>query len=163
MYTKEELAIVEYIENRNPKSVSDLNTKMQKIKSAVTDKYTKRKAINVKVLESDLEKLKARALEEGMPYQTLLNSVLHKYITGQLVDKRGMTYIQTWTQTNWAGSESWHCDSGQTQSGMWSCDTGQPQSRSCCVPPPESPAHGKTEHCIEHNCLGIWTWATALR
>ena len=41
----------------------------------------------LKVLESDLEKLKARALEEGMPYQTLLNSVLHKYITGQLVDK----------------------------------------------------------------------------
>ena len=95
MYTEEELAIVEYAENGNPKSVSDLNTKMQKIKSAVTDKYTKRKAINVKVLESDLEKLKARALEEGMPYQTLLNSVLHKYITGQLVDKRGMTYTSS--------------------------------------------------------------------
>ncbi len=87
MYTKEELEIVDYIENKNPKSVSDVKSKMQHIKSAVTDKYTKRKAIYVKVLESDLEKLKARALEEGMPYQTLLNSVLHKYITGQLVDK----------------------------------------------------------------------------
>jgi len=87
MYTKEELEIVDYIENKNPKSVPDVKFKMQQIKSAVTDKYTKRKAINVKVLESDLEKLKARALEEGMPYQTLLNSVLHKYITGQLVDK----------------------------------------------------------------------------
>ena len=54
---------------------------------AVTTKYTKRKAINIKVLESDLEKLKSKALEEGMPYQTLLNSVLHMYITGQLVDK----------------------------------------------------------------------------
>jgi len=86
MYTKEELEIVDYIENENPKSVSDVKSKMQQIKSAVTDKYTKRKAINVKVLESDLERLKARALEEGMPYQTLLNSVLHKYITGQLVD-----------------------------------------------------------------------------
>ena len=60
---------------------------MQQIKSAVTDKYSKRKAMNVKVLESDLEKLKARALEECIPYQTLLNSVLHKYITRQLVDK----------------------------------------------------------------------------
>ena len=87
MYTKEELEIVDYIENENPKSVPDVKSKMQQIKSAVTDKYTKRKAINVKVLESDLEKLKVRALEEGMPYQTLLNSVLHKYITGQLVDK----------------------------------------------------------------------------
>ena len=87
MYTNEELEIVDCIENENPKSIPDAKSKMQQIKSAVTDKYTKRKAINVKVLESDLEKLKSRALEEGMPYQTLLNSVLHKYITGQLVDK----------------------------------------------------------------------------
>jgi len=87
MYTKEELEIIDYIENKNPKSIPDAKAKIEKIKSAVTDKYTKRKAIHIKVLESDLERLKARALEEGMPYQTLLNSVLHKYVTGQLVDK----------------------------------------------------------------------------
>ena len=87
MYDKEELEIVDYIENESPSSVSDLANKMDKIKSAVTTKYTKRKAINIKVLESDLEKLKSKALEEGMPYQTLLNSVIHKYITGQLVEK----------------------------------------------------------------------------
>jgi predicted DNA binding CopG/RHH family protein len=87
MYDKEELEIVDYIEEENPKSVPNLSDKMDKIKSAVTVKYTKRKAINIKVLESDLEKLKSKALEEGMPYQILLNSVLHKYITGQLVDK----------------------------------------------------------------------------
>ncbi|MCF6243662.1 MAG: hypothetical protein L3J43_01345 [Sulfurovum sp.] len=87
MYDKDELEIVDYVENENPKSVQDVASKMDKIKSAVTKKYTKRKAINIKVLESDLEKLKSKALEEGMPYQTLLNSVLHKYITGQLVDK----------------------------------------------------------------------------
>ena len=87
MYTKEESEIVDYIENENPSSVDNVADKMAKIKLAVTTKYTKRKAINIKVLESDLEKLKSKALEEGMPYQTLLNSVLHKYITGQLVDK----------------------------------------------------------------------------
>lgn len=87
MYTKEEKVIVDYIENENPSSVDNVADKMAKIKSVVTTKYTKRKAINIKVLESDLEKLKSKALEEGMPYQTLLNSVLHKYITGQLVDK----------------------------------------------------------------------------
>lgn len=81
MYTKEELEIVAYIENGNPSSVGNLADKMAKIKSTVTTKYTKRKATNIKVLESDLEKLKSKALEEGMPYQTLLNSVIHKYIT----------------------------------------------------------------------------------
>ncbi len=88
MYTKDELEIVEYIETRNPKSVENLNDKISKIKSAVTTKYTKRKAINLKVLESDIERFKSKALEEGMGYQTLINSVLHKYITGQLVEKR---------------------------------------------------------------------------
>jgi len=78
---------LDYIEESNPNSVPNVHTKIDTIKSAVTKKYTKRKAINIKVLESDLEKLKSKALEEGMPYQTLLNSVLHKYITGQLIDK----------------------------------------------------------------------------
>ena len=87
MYNKEELEIVDYVEEQNPRSVDNLVEKIDKIKTAVTAKYTKRKAINIKVLESDLERLKAKALEEGMPYQTLLNSVLHKYLTGQLVDK----------------------------------------------------------------------------
>lgn len=87
MYDKEELEIVDYIEKENPSSIPNLSSEIDMIKAAVTQKYTKRKAINIKVLESDLEKLKSKALEEGMPYQTLLNSVLHKYITGQLVDK----------------------------------------------------------------------------
>ena len=87
MYDKEELEIVDYIEKQNLSSVPNLSSEIDMIKSAVTAKYTKWKAINIKVLESDLERLKAKALEEGMPYQTLLNSVLHKYITGQLVDK----------------------------------------------------------------------------
>ena len=84
MYTKDELEIVDYIEGSTPKSVPDAASKIDRIKSAVSRKYTKRKAINIKVLESDLEKLKAKALQEGMPYQTLLNSILHKYVTGQL-------------------------------------------------------------------------------
>ena len=84
MYSEEELEIVEYIENKNPKSIADKDDKIAKIKSMVSKKYQQRKAINIKVLESDLELLKARALKEGMPYQTLINSVLHKYVTNQL-------------------------------------------------------------------------------
>ena len=86
MYTKEELEIVEYIENKNPKSINNVEKKIQKIQKSVTDKYNKRKAINIKVLESDLEKLKSKALQEGMPYQTLLNSVIHKYVNERLVE-----------------------------------------------------------------------------
>lgn len=48
MYDNEELEIVEYIEESKPKSVPNLHDKMDKIKSAVNTKYTKRKAINIK-------------------------------------------------------------------------------------------------------------------
>lgn len=84
MYTKEELEIVEYIENENPQSIVNKDEKIAKFKNIVSEKYQQRKAINIKVLESDLELLKARALKEGMPYQTLINSVLHKFVTHQL-------------------------------------------------------------------------------
>ncbi len=87
MYSKEELEIIDYIENKNPKSAPDAKSKMQQIKSAVRNKHNKQKVISVKILESDLEKFKAKALKEGMPYQTLLNSILHKYISGELIDK----------------------------------------------------------------------------
>ena len=86
MYNKEELEIVEYIENQNPKSTKNVKEKINKIEQAVFDKYNKRKAINIKVLESDLEMLKSKALQEGMPYQTLLNSIIHKYVNGRLVE-----------------------------------------------------------------------------
>lgn len=39
-----------------------------------------RKRISISIPERDLLKLKARAAEEGMPYQTLINSILHKYV-----------------------------------------------------------------------------------
>ncbi len=91
MYTKEELDIVEYIEGSKVDSVENLTAKINDIKKAVSTKYTKRKAINLKVLESDIDKFKAKALEEGMGYQTLINSVLHKYITGLLVEKKSVS------------------------------------------------------------------------
>jgi len=46
----------------------------------------KDRRVNVRLSSRDLEELQARAAEEGMPYQTLLSSVLHKFVTGRLVD-----------------------------------------------------------------------------
>jgi predicted DNA binding CopG/RHH family protein len=42
----------------------------------------KRQRISIMIPERDLARLKARAAEEGMPYQTLINSILHKYVGG---------------------------------------------------------------------------------
>lgn len=46
----------------------------------------KDKRINIRISKHDLEALQRRALEEGLPYQSLVSSVLHKYISGGLKD-----------------------------------------------------------------------------
>lgn len=80
-YEKE---VAEYIENTNPESIKNIKDRTNKIKEIVTHSTTKRKQINIRLLESDIEKLKSKALEEGIPYQTLINSVVHKYANGLL-------------------------------------------------------------------------------
>ena len=47
----------------------------------------KNKNINIRLSELDLERIRSRAEREGLPYQTLITSVLHKYVNDQLVDE----------------------------------------------------------------------------
>jgi len=42
--------------------------------------------MNIRIAKKDLAALKVRALEEGIPYQTLVSSILHKYLSGRLVE-----------------------------------------------------------------------------
>ncbi len=57
---------------------------------AILARARKNRAISLRIAEFDLARLKKRAEEEGMPYQTLINTILHKYVSNQLVDKREM-------------------------------------------------------------------------
>jgi len=86
-YTDEELEIVNYIENENPKSVSNLKQEKKRYKQIFMDNINKRKPVNFRMLEGDLSRLKSRAISEGVPYQTLLGSIIHKYLNGNLVPK----------------------------------------------------------------------------
>ena len=47
----------------------------------------KNRRVNIRLSEADLDGLHVRAVEEGLPYQTLIASVLHKYVTGHLISK----------------------------------------------------------------------------
>ena len=55
---------------------------------AILERSWKSKNINICISEYDLNHLKQRAEEEGVPYQTLISSVLHKYITDRLIDEK---------------------------------------------------------------------------
>jgi predicted DNA binding CopG/RHH family protein len=64
---------------------------------AILERSRKTKNINIRISEPDLTSLKKKAEEEGVPYQTLISSVLHKYITERLVDeKEVLKSLQLW-------------------------------------------------------------------
>ena len=54
---------------------------------AIARNTLRKKAITVRIQESDIAKLKSRALQKGLPYQTLIASILHQYAEGQLLEK----------------------------------------------------------------------------
>ena len=86
-YTEEELELVDFMENTTPQSVAMLKDELNQLKVSVKSKISKRKAINLRLLESDLERIKTEAIKDGIPYQTLISSILHKYVKGNLVAK----------------------------------------------------------------------------
>jgi predicted DNA binding CopG/RHH family protein len=56
------------------------------IQSIAENSFKKDKRINIRLSGRDLSAIQKRALEEGIPYQTLVSSILHKYISGSLCD-----------------------------------------------------------------------------
>ena len=57
---------------------------------SIINAANKTKNINIRISAHDIEKVKQRSAEEGIPYQTLISSVIHKYITGKLVDEKAV-------------------------------------------------------------------------
>lgn len=56
----------------------------------ILDKIRKTRNVNIRISESVLEQLKRRSQEEGIPYQTLISSILHKFVTDRLVDEKSI-------------------------------------------------------------------------
>ncbi|MEN6421762.1 MAG: antitoxin [Smithella sp.] len=65
--------------------VSDL-TKKEKQKYEVAARYSlnKQMRINIRMTERDLKKIRAKAIEEGIPYQSLISMLIHKYNEGKM-------------------------------------------------------------------------------
>lgn len=82
---REEKEILKDFESGEFKSV--LTSKRKKFIQAVAEEtFKKDKRINIRISSRDLESIQRRALEEGIPYQTLVSSILHKYVSGSLND-----------------------------------------------------------------------------
>jgi len=67
-------------------SVSNLKDEIARYAASAAATLIKDKRINIRLSSRDLEDVQTRAAEEGMPYQTLIASVLHKYVSGRLIE-----------------------------------------------------------------------------
>lgn len=81
-----ELDIAHAYESGKLKSVAT-KAELARFKAAARATATKDRRVNIRLSSGDLLDIQVKALEQGMPYQTLIASVLHKYVAGKLAEK----------------------------------------------------------------------------
>lgn len=83
----DEEKLLEAYEKGELKSISPTKAELRKYKEAARATFIKDRRVNVRLSSPDLMDIQARAAEEGVPYQTLISSVLHKFVTGRFSEK----------------------------------------------------------------------------
>jgi len=84
----EELEISQAWEAGVLKPVTDMAQQINTHRAAADATFKKDQRLNIRISSRDLKSLQARALEEGIPYQTFAASLLHKFVSGHLVSQR---------------------------------------------------------------------------
>lgn len=82
--TPEEKQVEREIAAGEWKSSPGFSRRKKELEAAARAHIAKRARVNIRLSSGDLQGLKVKAVQEGLPYQTLIASVLHKYVTGQL-------------------------------------------------------------------------------
>ena len=86
---QEEQELLESFEKDDWRSIPEREPEIKRYREYARATFKKDMRVNIRMSSKDLEGLKKRALEEGIPYQTLMSSVLHKYASGRLVERTG--------------------------------------------------------------------------
>ena len=81
---KDELKILRDFERGEFESIKSFRDEKRKLEAAAQHSLLKDKRSNIRLSSRDLEQLQKKAAKEGIPYQTLISSTLHKFVTGKL-------------------------------------------------------------------------------
>ena len=84
---KEEKDILDSYERGEWETVDDIEKEKKRYAEYARSTLKKDKRINIRISQKDLESIQNIAIEEGIPYQTLISSLIHKYVTGKIVEK----------------------------------------------------------------------------
>jgi predicted DNA binding CopG/RHH family protein len=84
---QEEQELLASFEKDEWRPVPGREQELERYRDIARGTFKKDMRVNIRMSKRDLDGLQRRALEEGIPYQTLMASVLHKYVDGRLVEK----------------------------------------------------------------------------
>ena len=89
--SREERELRDSVERGEWRTVRGARGQAARYRTYARDTFRKDQRINIRISGKDLEAIKKRALEEGLPYQTLISSLLHKYASGRLLDRGSLS------------------------------------------------------------------------
>jgi predicted DNA binding CopG/RHH family protein len=84
---REEKEILEAYGNDEFVEIPEMDSEIKRHIEYAKETFRKNKRINIRISQKDLESIQRKSLEEGIPYQTLISSLIHRYISGKLVEK----------------------------------------------------------------------------
>jgi predicted DNA binding CopG/RHH family protein len=84
---KDEKEILDSVERGEWRTIADVEKESHRYQKYARATFRKDKRINIRISEKDLIKLQRRAVKEGLPYQTFISSILHKFVSGQFMEK----------------------------------------------------------------------------
>lgn len=86
-YDEEEMEILDAYEAGQMKLLTPSMKEMEAIKSAAKSTFTKDRRVTIRLFDHDFRGIQMKALQMGIPYQTLISGIIHRYIEGDLVLK----------------------------------------------------------------------------
>ena len=84
--TEEEQGILDSFERGEWVPVKDLSKRKRELIRYARNTLKKDKRLNIRISERDLNELQKKAVSEGLPYQTFVSSIIHKFVNGKLVE-----------------------------------------------------------------------------
>jgi predicted DNA binding CopG/RHH family protein len=84
---KDERELLQSVEAGEWRSVPHRDRELARYRDYAAATFKKDRRINIRISSKDLDALQKRALQEGIPYQTLVASILHKYVSGRLTER----------------------------------------------------------------------------
>lgn len=85
--SKEEKELLDSVERGEWRTIPNFKKEAKRYQEYARATFRKDKRVNIRISEKDLVNIQKRAIQEGLPYQTLISSVLHKFVNGRLIEK----------------------------------------------------------------------------